>query len=619
MCGICGAWSSNQRDLEPAIRTSLYALRHRGPDGEGLFIGDGAGLGIRQLSIIDVAGGRQPIWNEDEDMVVVLDGEIYNFIELAHGLRSRGHILRTQSDTECVIHLYEEDPEGFAKHLRGMFALAILDRRNQRLILARDRFGKKPLYYWDTPTGGLLFASELKGLIPLIDAEGHETEIDPQAIYDYLSLGSVPQPSTVFKGVKSMPPGHVLIIDQKGKRLHEYWRPDFGRRFVGTYEDAKQLVRNSIQEAVRLRLRGDVPMGAFLSGGVDSSIVTYEAAKASAGDFRTFTVASSDPDLDESPVARRTAERLGILNTVLHLEIEPERDLNTLVGAYGQPFADPSAIPSLAISRAARAHVKVILNGDGGDEMFAGYRRHLAVRSMERLSWIPRPVAAGLSRIVAPERRPRRSALGLIGRMLRGVALSEEQRYLVWTSDMLLEADKEGAWRGEARPTELLVKENMDLQLSGLNRQLSTELRLNLLSSLLVKMDIATSAFSLEGRSPLLDHEVGELAMQLPDDFRIRKGRPKAVLRDAYAEELGAEVVDGKKRGFEVPLAEWLSGPWRPLLRDTVGAQDARVLSFMERELIDQVLDSPAFDDRNKAYITYSLLVLELWLRNIEG
>lgn len=618
MCGICGAWSSNQPDLQGALRASLDALRHRGPDGEGQFIDGGSAVAMRRLSILDIEGGQQPIWNETGDMCVVLNGEIYNYIELAEGLRSRGHELRTQSDTESVIHLYEEDHLGFAKQLRGMFALAILDRRNQRLVLARDRFGKKPLYYRLTPSHGLLFASELGGLIPLIRSEGLAIEIDPQAIYDYLSLGSVPQPGTVYKHVKSVPPGHMLIVDPKGCRPHEYWRPKFAPQFGGSYEDAKQSVRAKIEEAVRLRLRSDVPIGAFLSGGVDSSIVTYEAAKAVGGELRTFTVASSDPELDESPVAERTAKRLGVRNTVLHLEIEPERDLNFLVSAYGQPFADPSAIPSLAVSRAAREHVKVILNGDGGDELFAGYRRHVAVRSTERLAWVPRPVAAGLSRLIAPERRSRRSALGLAGRMLRGLGLSDEQRYLVWTSDMLLDADKARAWRSAARSTESIVRESMDTQLVGLDRQISTELRLNLLSSLLVKMDIATSAFSLEGRSPLLDHEVGELALRLPDDFRIRNGRPKAILRDAYAQELGAEVVGGKKRGFEVPLAAWLDGSWRSLLRDTVGARDARVLSFLDGRLVNNVLDPVSFADRNKAYITYSFLVLELWLRSIE-
>ncbi len=597
---------------------SLTAMIHRGPDAEGMHIEPGVALGIRRLAIIDVASGQQPIWNETNDVGVVFNGEIYNYVELLQECRDRGHSVRTRSDTEAIVHLYEEDPEGFVGRLRGMFAIAIFDRRRQRLVLARDRFGKKPLHYALTPGNGLLFASELKGLLPLLRSQGMRPEIDPQAIYDFLSLGAVPQPSTVYKGVMAVPPGHLLIADRDSHRLQSYWEPTFEPKFGGTYEEAQAAVRQEIEVAVRLRLRSDVPLGCFLSAGVDSSIVTYEAAKLVGDQLQTFTVSSEDPDLDESGVASRTAKQLGVNNTVLHLDIDPVRDLGLLVKAYDQPFADPSAIPSLEVSRAARERVTVVLNGDGGDELFGGYRRHVAIERMAGFAWLSRPVAAGLSALLPSGRQPRRSALGLVERMLRGLALPPEKRYLVFTSDMLLDADKREAWHGEARPTENLVLENLDTSLGALDMQTSAELQLSLLSSLLVKMDIATSAHSLEGRSPLLDHELAELAFRLPSNFRVRGRRPKAILRDAYAGFLSEEVIGGKKRGFEVPLAKWLDGPWRPLLNDTLGASDARTLSFVDRSLLQNVLDPNTFLDRNKAYISYSFLVLELWLRSIE-
>ncbi|HZW28832.1 MAG TPA: asparagine synthase (glutamine-hydrolyzing) [Trueperaceae bacterium] len=619
MCGICGAWGSELTGGAALLEPALRAIEHRGPDGQGVHAEPGVALGMRRLSIIDVEGGQQPVWNETRDVCVVLNGEVYNYLELFEACRANGHELRTRSDTEAIVHLYEDDPEGFATRLRGMFALALFDRRRGRLVLARDRFGKKPLYYTTTPSNVLLFASELKALVPLMRAHGMAPCVEPQAIYDYLSLGSVPQPTTIYRGVCALPPGHLLVADDEGRRVQEYWRPRFEPSFAGSYEEAQAAVRAKVREAVRLRLRSDVPLGTFLSAGVDSSIVTHEAAQEVGEGLRTFTVASEDPALDESGVAAASAARLGVENTVLHLDIDPLHDLDHLVRVYDQPFADPSAIPSLRVSRAAREHVKVVLNGDGGDELFGGYRRHVAAQALAGMGWVPRPVAGNLARLLSPARHTRRSPLGLAGRMLRGLAASDAERYLTWTSDMLLDADKRPAWRGAMRPTEELVGAHIDPRLRGLDQQVAADLRLNLLSSLLVKMDMATSANSLEGRSPLLDHELAELALRLPANYRVREGRPKAILRDAYAGVLNPEVVTGKKRGFEVPLATWLAGPWRELLHDTLGAPDARTLAFVDGALLRRVLEPESFRDRNKAYVSYSFLVLELWLRSIEA
>lgn len=599
----------------------MAAMRHRGPDGAGMHIEPGVALGMRRLAVIDVEGGGQPVWNEARDVAVIMNGEIYNYVELLDELRAAGHRLASRSDTEAVVHAFEESELEVVDRLRGMFALAVYDRSARRLVLARDRFGKKPLYYARTRDGGVVFASELKGLVPLLRDIGIEPEIDPQAIYDYLSMGAVPQPSTVYRGVLAVPPGTMLIADDAGVRLERYWTPTFEPKLDLSYAEAQEAVRTALADAVQVRLRSDVPLGVFLSGGIDSSIVAYEAAREVGSTLRTFTVASDDPDGDESPVAARTAARLGVENTVLHLEVDPVRDLDTLVRQYDQPFADPSAIPSLEISRLAREHVTVVLNGDGGDELFGGYRRHVATRLLDRLGWMPPRASRWLADRLQPERHARRSAAGLAGRLFRGLGLEPEERYLVWTGDMLRDSDKRPYWRASADPrsSEARVAEAIEVTASALDRQIGAELRLNLPSALLVKMDIATSAASLEGRSPFMDQELATLALRLPDAYRVRGRRTKAVLRDAYARLLPDEVLGGAKRGFEVPLARWLAHEWRAMVGDTLGARDARVLGYVDRELVDRALDAEGFADRNAAYVTYALLVLELWLRSLES
>lgn len=621
MCGIGGAWRVEAPGVDEALGASLASLRHRGPDGEGRHVEPGVALGMRRLAIIDVEGGQQPVWNESGDVGVVLNGEIYTYVELLRSLAAAGHRLRTRSDTETLVHLYEDEGLGFVGSLRGMFSFALFDRPRRRLVLGRDRFGKKPLYYARTPSGGLVFASELKALRPLMEVAGLPVAIDDQAIYDFLSLGAVPQPLTAFRGVRALPPGTLLVVDDEGLREERYWRPSFAPKLDLSYRDAQSAVRGALAEAVRIRLRSDVPLGTFLSGGIDSTIVAYEAAREVGDTLRTFTVASDDPEVDESAVAARTAARYGVRHTVLRLDVDPRRDLAYLVRQYDQPFADPSAIPSLAVSRAAREHVIVVLNGDGGDELFGGYRRYVAARASEALAWVPRGLASWAAARLAGAGGARRSAAGFGARLLRGLSLSPEERYLAWTSDMLRDADKRPAWRRPEAPraTEARVAEALAADLRGLDRQVAAELDLNLPSALLVKMDIATSAASLEGRSPFLDQEVAALALRLPPAHRVRGRRTKAILRDAYADVLPDEVQHGAKRGFEVPLATWLARDWRDLVGDALGASDARVLGYVDRAVVDRARAPHERHDRNHAYVLYAFLVLELWLRSLEA
>ena len=629
MCGILGSWTT--RPVESGVADgALSAIFHRGPDDEGRLVDGNVFLGMRRLAVIDLQGGRQPVKNESGDCAVVMNGEIYNYRELATRLKVAGHRLATDSDTEVAVHLYEDHGTDVATHLRGMFALAIWDRKRRRLVLARDRFGKKPLFYARTPDGGLVFASELKALRPLLESAGGCWSIRAQGISDYLSLGSVPQPETIFEGVSMVPPGQVLTFDGHDVELSSYWSLEDFRYSAKSakppisYAEAIGRTRELVRDAVRIRLRSDVPLGVFLSGGVDSSIVVCEAAAAGGGNLETFTIGVDDAQFDESDVARRTAESLGVRNTVLPLRITPRDTLLELVRHYDQPFSDPSAIPSLAISQLAREHVTVVLTGDGGDEIFAGYRRHLAAHLAGPLDHLPAGLARGMARsaalVLGQVAGQRRSRLGFAARWFRGLGMEPSERYLAWTADKLREVDKQAAWCGpDVRSTEQWLDGVRPSGLGALDTQAATDIRVNLLSGLLVKMDMATMAHSLEARSPLLDHQLAEFVVSLPPHQRLHGRKLKSLLRDGWRDQLSTEVIQGRKRGFEIPLESWLDGVLREPLMDTLAPGSARVRSYLDGGLVDTLIAGDGFSDRNRPTLLYSLLVLELWLREFES
>lgn len=618
MCGIAGVVHSNP-EVRARLPESLKQLVHRGPDDSGVYERGRTALGMTRLSVIDVAGGHQPMLSEDENLAVVFNGEIYNYVELRAEMARSGRTFRTGSDTEVILHLYDIEGMNFVSKLRGMFAIAILDVNLDRVVLARDRFGKKPLYYATPTPESLVFASELKGLGPLVCAAGQSQTLRPQAIYDYLSFGVVPQPGTIFEGIQCLPAGSIAATTPIGLEISSYWQPEFYPKSDVSYAEAQREARHRIREAVRIRLRSDVPLGVFLSGGLDSSIVALEAVNAGAADLQTFTV-STGHDLDESGVARRTATRLGIKNTILPLHVDPLAGVMDVVHHYDQPYADSSAIPSMQISKLAREHVTVTLNGDGGDEVFGGYRRYAAADAMGRLRSLGLPHALGVLPAIGGPTQLRRSPVGLVQRLIHGFALDYPDRYLVWSFDMLREVDKQGAWRGAmALPSERLVSATQRHGFSDIDQFNFTDLSLSLESDLLVKMDMATMRYSLEGRSPLLDHEVAEFGWCLPGKYRVRGWVTKRILRDAYRGQLNDEVINGAKKGFEVPMADWLQGPLQPILRDTVGARTSPIRDYLDGELIDSLLSGETGKRKNLTFILYSLLVLDLWLREIKA
>lgn len=616
MCGILGIWDRTLPP-EPLLREALGTLRHRGPDAEGLLIQPPVALGMRRLAIIDLQTGEQPQYNESGRVAVICNGEIYNYRELRRRLQRSGHRFGSKSDTEVLAHLYEDRQRSLCSDLRGMYAFAIWDADRRSLLLGRDRFGKKPLYYARTPSGGLVFASELKALAPLLAAAGGSWDCDPQAISDYLSLGCVPQPRTAIRGVSMLPPGAVASFDGRDLSIETYWEPLFEPKIRHDYPDVLARTRELVGEAVRLRLRSDVPLGVFLSGGVDSTVVAYEAARLYGTELRTFTVQTDDAASDESPVARRTAEFLGVRHTVLPLRIDPLEALQQVVRCYDQPFGDPSAIPSLAISRLAREHVTVVLNGDGGDELFGGYRRYWAASRAERLEWWPRPLARALGCALG-KLAGRRSVAGFAARFLRGLSAGAGARYLVWTTDRLFEEDKSRFWQasGSRIATETWIERLEGLPAGGLDRQIALDIRINLLSALLVKMDIASMAASVEARSPLLDHVVAEFALRLPPEQKLRGGQLKSPLKDAYRGLIPLEVISGRKRGFEIPLAKWLRTDLREVCADVLLGPQAKLHAFLDGDFIRRIVERQQLRDRNWATLVYELLVLELWLRH---
>ncbi|HXT41684.1 MAG TPA: asparagine synthase C-terminal domain-containing protein, partial [Candidatus Angelobacter sp.] len=397
-----------------------------------------------------------------------------------------------------------------------------------------------------------------------------------------------------------------------------YWRLEYLPKTSLPYEEALDRTRALVNEAVRLRLRSDVPLGVFLSGGVDSSVVAYEAAKQVGETLQTFTVSMGQDEFDEAPIAQRTAQALRVRNTVLPLKVSPLDELQFLARHYDQPFADSSAIPSYAVSRMAGERLKVVLNGDGGDELFAGYRRYLAANRFDHFRRLPRGLFRVAARGLAALSGKRRSRLGYATRFVRGMGSEPGARFLAWTTDMIFEPEKRRYWRrGPMRSTEQLIEECLPASLPMLDTQRTADMNFILGSTLLVKMDMATMAASLEARSPLLDSVLAEFTATLPGDYLLRNGRPKAMLRDAYRGRLPDEVIGGEKRGFEIPLVSWLRKELRPIIQDTVGSKDARVRAYLADELVDGLLGQTMLPDRNWGQLVYALLVLELWLREI--
>jgi asparagine synthase (glutamine-hydrolysing) len=588
---------------------------HRGPDEAGYLDRpeDGVGLGMRRLSIIDLAGGSQPISNEDGSVHVVFNGEIYNYREIGQRLRAAGHQFATSADTEVLVHLYEEHGDALVQHLRGMFAFAIWDERRQRLLLARDRLGIKPLYYWDSPAG-LAFASELKSLKQLPDFPG---EVDPAAVADYLSLGYVPDPGCIYAGVSKLPPGHVLTWTQEeGVRIEQYWSPLSQRPEAMTAEDARARIRELLTEAVRYRLIADVPLGAFLSGGIDSTAVVAEMARQMDRPVKTFSIGFREREFNEAPHAAAVARALGTEHTELIVDPDVDELFEDIVAAFDEPFADSSAVPTLLVSRLAAAHVKVVLSGDGGDELFGGYTRYgdLAARG----TVLPAPARALLGAAAArlPHGTYGRNRLLEYSRGWRG-------RYAGMVAHPL--SVREGGVASEAllkagHPLDTLLDRwfGAVAHRDRASQAMLVDLFSYLPGDILTKVDRMSMAVSLEARVPLLDHHMVEFAMRVPASLKMRDGTGKWIFREAIRGQVPDSIFHRPKQGFAVPLVHWLRGP----LRHRVGALVAphsSLAAWVDLCAVGRVVAEHQSGRRDHSGLLWKLVVLQLWLERSAG
>jgi asparagine synthase (glutamine-hydrolysing) len=622
MCGITGVAGSLRTDTVTLGRMN-DALCHRGPDGEGSYWDDDVGLAMRRLAIIDVAGGDQPIFNEDGSVCVVFNGEIYNFQDLRAELERLGHRFKTHADTEVVVHAYEEHGPACVEHLWGMFALAVWDGRRRRLVLARDRLGKKPLVYYAAPEGGLAFASEFQALLahPRVPRE-----VSPSAIDDYLTYLYVPSPTSAYRDVCKLPPGHRLIWQPDGQmRVEQYWTPRFAEKLGLTEDDALEQFGELFRDAVRRRLIADVPLGAFLSGGMDSSSVVAEMAEASRQPVKTFSIGFGERDFDELRYARQVAERFATEHHELVVEPHALEVLPTLVRHYGEPYGDSSAVPTYYVSQLTRRHVTVALSGDGGDELLAGYERHWAARIAARYDTIPRVVRHGLIRPLVPllpEPRQRRAFLRRAKRFMTAAHLPVLDRYLHWVGayspahkaalytpefQRMLDGHRSVQWLEAVLAPEA--------RLDPVDAVQRADTLLYLPEDLLTKVDIASMANSLEARAPLLDHRLVEFCAALPSSYKLRGRTSKWLLRRLMHDRLPPPILSRSKMGFGVPVGGWLRGELRPLLEDTVLSDRALARGYFRPAAVRALVDEHVSRRADRTAHVWALLMLELWFQ----
>jgi asparagine synthase (glutamine-hydrolysing) len=617
MCGIAGVVSTSRPDAG-LVRQMCDVLAHRGPDGAGYHEDAHAALGMRRLAIIDVAGGDQPVYNEDRTVVAVFNGELYNFATLRESLRRKGHRFVSDGDTECLVHAYEEFGDDLVHRLRGMFAFALWDLPRRRLLLGRDRVGKKPLY-WTSDGTSLTFGSELKSLA---QDPAMRREVDHVALHHYLTYQYVPAPWSIYAGVHKLPPGHLLVWQDGAVDIRRYWRLNAMPRQVTNQEEAAEQLRDLLLDATRVRMVSERPLGAFLSGGIDSSAVVAAMSRQTTDRVKTFSIGFDDQEFDERHYARMVAERYDTDHHEMVVTASALDVLPTLAWHFDEPFADSSAIPSFYVAQMSREHVTVVLNGDGGDESFGGYRRYVAMARAGRIR-LPLTVTPWLERFGARLRvhsKPQSPFLDA-ARFLELIAQPTTRRYARLMS--YFTPEQKLALYSDALREQLAGVDSYVLlddafaasrADSDIGRFLDVDVNTYLPGDLLVKVDITTMANSLEARSPFLDHHLVEWAAGLPADLKIRAGTTKYLLKRALAKWLPAELMTRPKMGFGVPLAAWLRTDLRELSWDVLTDQTARSRGLFRPEAVTELLreHQAGFDHSSRIW---ALIQFELWHR----
>ena len=618
MCGIAGFADLTSADSASADRARLQAMcdvmRHRGPDDEGLHVAPGVALGMRRLSIIDLSTGHQPIHNEDGTIWVVFNGEIYNYRELRRALEVAGHRFYTSSDTETIVHGYEEWGERVFSRLRGMFGAAIWDAKTRTLLVGRDRPGIKPLYYGEA-AGRLFFGSEAKCLLanPEIDRS-----VDPAALDHYLAYLYTPRDRSIFSGIRKLPPGHYLKVHGGRVEVLRYWQLPVGQAFGGSEAEALDALEQTLSGAVTSHMISDVPLGAFLSGGIDSSVVVALMARASSRPVKTFSIGFDEAQFNELPHARKVADHLGTEHHEFVVRPDAVDILDRLIWHFDEPFGDSSAIPTWYVSEIARRHVTVVLSGDGGDELFGGYDRYLPhprVASFDRLApGVGRAVAAAAWRAI-PHGARGRNFLRHVARDARGRYVDSVTFYHADEREAMLAPDVRAALRGW--DTEAQFSAPFE-RLSGLPftaQMMAFDFETYLPGDCLTKVDRMSMAHSIESRVPLLDHQVVEFAASLPASMKIVGDRRKHLLKQLAFRLVPREILDRPKQGFGVPIGHWFRGSLREVFGDVLGSASTRQRGYFDPAFVDRVLEEHLTGKRDHALRLWQLLVFELWHR----
>ena len=622
MCGIVGIVRNDGKPVdEPLLSRMCEAIRHRGPDEDGFYVNGSVGLAMRRLSIIDLKSGQQPIHNQDRSSWIVFNGEIYNYLELREKLEKLGHTFYTNSDTEAIVHAYDQFGTDCPKHLRGMFAFAIWNVPKQELFLARDRVGKKPLLYAHV-NGGLIFGSEFSALLLHPDVS---RDIQPEALDYYLSFMCIPAPLTAYRAIRKLEPGHWLRWRKGEIESKRYWQPDFTKKLDITEEEAGERTVEILREAVRVRLMSEVPLGAFLSGGIDSSAVVALMAQESSTPVKTFSIGFDEQDFSELHHARRIAEHVGADHHEFIVRPDAVEVLPILVEHYGEPYADSSAVPTYYVARETRKHVTVALNGDGGDESFAGYERYIAMGLTEKYRRVPSFLRESVIKETVnliPSSPTKRSRVKSAKRLLEAVSLPRVDRYTHWVSvfnDQTKQPLYSDFFRQQTEgtnPAGLLAEWFKRANGIGiLDAMLLTDQMTYLPNDLLVKVDIATMAVSLEARSPFLDHHVIEFAASLPQDLKLRRLTSKYLLKKVLQKLLPSENLNRRKMGFGVPIGHWFRGKMQPFLREVVLSEKALRRGLFKPEAVKQLIELHTRGERDYSHQLWTLLMLELWFQ----
>ena len=628
MCGIAG-WANLdtkktlQNHSEALLHSMCERMKHRGPDSEGLWLDKTVALGMRRLSIIDLHKGEQPVYSEDKQIIAVMNGELYNFREVREDLEKRGHKFQTQTDTEILPHLYEEYGDALVEHLNGMFAFALWDKRKQKLLLARDRFGEKPLYY-GVFDGKLIFASEPK---VLLENPAVKAEINLDALRQYLSFDYVPAPRSIYKGISKLPAAHLLILEKGEIKTRRYWNLSFHKNGnTPTIGEAAKHLRELLADSVKMRLVSDVPLGILLSGGVDSSTVAAFATQFSTEKVKTFSIGFEEDSFDESKFARQVAAHLGTEHYEDKLSVEKAADLISEIGTWlDEPMSDGSLLPTLLLSRFVKKYVTVALGGDGGDEIFAGYPMYFGHKMARVYDSIPRFVRNGIIEPIVTSLPVSTKNLSFDYKAKRFVAASKHDvvtRHHSWFGSFSIDA------QNDLLSETVLSNTSADIYRDAKNllkicdaadqieQMQFLDMNFYMAEDILTKVDRASMAVSLEVRAPFLDPRIAEYAASLPPEYKLKGNKGKYILKKAVEDLLPKTILQRPKKGFGIPIAEWLKGRLNPLMHDLLAPERLKKQDLFNAGFVQKLIKEHETGAASHHKQLWTLLVFQLWYDN---